>query len=195
MEGELTATERERQILMERLPFINRIGDGILKDLVIEVWARLWRESPYGDISDVPNFTRELSRGDETLVQHTNTMVRMSLAMAQELEQAYGISLNHDNLLAGAILHDVDKLVLYGRQGDSVELTELGRKVTHGEYGAGVARQVGLPEPVVNIIASHSPVKKAALPATIEAVIVSSCDKAIFQSYRLMTGEGLWPEQ
>ena len=194
MGRELTATEVEKQTLMERLPLINRISDGNLRDLVIEVWARLWRESPYGDIGEIPNYTRELSSGDETLVRHTNAVVKMSEAVAREFQQAYSISLNYDNLLAGAILHDVDKLVLYERQGDSMELTELGRKVTHGEYGALVAKQVGLPEQVVNIIASHSVVKRETLPASIEAVLVSYCDGANFQSYRLMIGEGLWQE-
>jgi putative nucleotidyltransferase with HDIG domain len=116
----------------------------------------------------------------------------MSEAVARVFQQAYGTSLNHDTLLAGAILHDVDKLLLYERQGDSVELTELGRSVPHGEYGARVAEQAGLPQEVVNIIASHSPTQRKTLPATIEAVIVGCCDEATFQSYRLMTGKGLW---
>jgi putative nucleotidyltransferase with HDIG domain len=185
-------TEAERKILTEQLPHINRIHDDNLRELVIEVWARLWRESPYGDITEVPNFTRELSRGDETLVRHTNAVTKMSEAAAREFQQVYGVTLDYDNLLAGAILHDVDKLVLYERRGDTVELSELGRKVTHGEYGAMVAKQVGLPGQVVNIIASHSVVKRETLPASIEAVLVSSCDGAVFQSYRLMIGEGLW---
>jgi len=192
MERELTATEAEIKSLMKQLPLINRISDGNLRGLVIEVWVRLWRQSPYGDISEVPNFTRELSSGDETLIRHTDAVVKMSETAAREFQEVYGASLNYDNLLAGAILHDVDKLVLYGRQGDSVELTELGRKVTHGEYGALVAKQVGLPEQVVNIIASHSVVKRETLPASIEAVLVSCCDGAVFQSYRLMIGDELW---
>ena len=192
MDRDLTATEMERKILMEQFPLISRISDSNLRDLVIEVWVRLWRESPYGDISEVPNFTRELSSGDETLVRHTDAVVKMSVAAAREFQEVYGVSLNYDNLLAGAILHDVDKLVLYGRQGDSVELTELGHQVTHGEYGALVAKQVGLPEQVINIIASHSVVKRETLPASIEAALVSCCDGAVFHAYRLMIGEELW---
>jgi len=82
MERELTATEAERKILMERLPLINRISDGNFRDLVIEAWARLWRESPYGDISEAPNYTSELSKGDETLVRHTNAVVRVSASVS-----------------------------------------------------------------------------------------------------------------
>ena len=192
MERELTATGGEKKNLMKQLPPINKIGDDTLRDMVIEVWVRFWRESPYNDISEAPNFTSELSCSDETLVRHTNAVVNMSEAAAREFQKVYGASLNYDNLLAGVVLHDVDKLVLYGYQGNSVELTELGRKVTHGEYGARVAKQVGLPEQVVNIIASHSLIKRETLPATIEAVLVSTCDWANFQSYRLMVGEGLW---
>jgi len=191
MERELTATEAERKILVKQLPLINRIGHGKLRDLVIEVWAKLWRESGYSDISEAPNYHSEIN-GDETLVRHTSAVTEMTEAMAKKFQQAYRISLNHDILLAGALLHDVGKLVLYERQGDSVQLTELGYKVSHGEYGALVAEQVGLPQEVVNIIASHSPTQRKTLPTTIEAVFVAGCDEANFQAYRLMTGKGLW---
>jgi len=191
MHRKLTATEDEKKILMKRLPLINKISDGSLRNLVIEVWAKLWRESPYDDISEAPNYTSELGNG-ETLVRHTNAVAEMAQAIAREFQQAYGTSLNYDNLLAGAILHDVDKLVLYERHGDSVELTELGSKVIHGSYGALIAEQVGLPQEVVHIIASHSRIKRETLPATIEAVLVANCDEANSQSYRLMTGKGLW---
>lgn len=191
MERELNTTEMERKTLLKQIPLINRIGDSKLRELVIEVWAKLWRESGYRNVNEFPNYLSGIN-GDETLVRHTNAVVKMAEAIAKEFQQAYGINLNYDILLAEALLHDVDKLVLYERQGDCVQLTELGRKVTHGEYGALVAEQVGLPQEVVNIIASHSPILRKALPATIEAVLVASCDEANFQSYRLMMGEGLW---
>jgi putative nucleotidyltransferase with HDIG domain len=130
--------------------------------------------------------------GDETLVRHTNAVVNMAEAIASEFQQAYDVALNLDRLLAGGLLHDVDKLVLYERKGDSVQLSELGRKVSHGGYGAKVAAQVGLPQDVVNIIACHSPMQHEVLPATIEAVLVAASDTANFQSYRLMKGKGLW---
>jgi len=193
MEGKFTVTEAEKANVARHLPLINKISDGKLRDLVFELWAMLLRESPYHDISEAPNFTRELmGDDDETLVRHTNTVVNMSEAVARVFQQAYGTTIDYDTLLAGAILHDVDKLLLYERQGDSVELTELGRTVPHGEYGARVAEQAGLPQEVVNIIASHSPTQRKALPASIEAVIVGCCDEATFQSYRLMAGKGLW---
>jgi len=187
----MTHTELERKTLTQELPLIAKIDDGRLKELVIEVWVRLWRESPYRDIGQAPNYLSEMD-GDETLVRHTNAVVNMAQAVAREFQQAYGISLNFDRLLAGGLLHDVDKLVLYERKGDSVQLSELGRKVSHGGYGAKVAAQVGLPQEIVNIIACHSPMQHEVLPTTIEAVLVAASDTANFQSYRLMHGKGLW---
>ncbi len=188
---ELIATETERKTLVKQLPPIDKISDSRLRELVINIWARFWRESAHQDISKVLNYLSEMGE-DETLVRHTNTVVKMTEAVAREFQQAYGISLNFDWLLAGALLHDVDKLVLYEQQGNTVQLSELGRKVSHGEYGANVAKQMGLPQEVANIMACHSPMQKKILPATIEAVLVASCDTANFQSYRLMTGKRLW---
>jgi putative nucleotidyltransferase with HDIG domain len=193
MERKMTVTDAEKANLAKQLPLINNISDKNLRDLVFQIWATLVRESPYHDIGEAPNFTKELmGDDDETLVRHTNTVVKMSDAVARVFHQAYGTTINYDTLLAGAILHDVDKLLLYERKGDSVELTALGRTVPHGEYGARVAEQAGLPQEVVNIIASHSPTQRKSLPASIEAVIVGCCDEATFQSYRLMMGKGLW---
>ena len=191
MGTELTATETERKTLVKQLPLIDKISDSRLRELVINIWARFWRESAHQDISKVLNYLSEMGE-NETLVRHTNTVVKMTEAVAREFQQAYGISLNFDWLLAGALLHDVDKLVLYEQQGNSVQLSELGRKVSHGEYGANVAKQMGLPQEVANIMACHPPMQKKILPATIEAVLVAGCDTANFQSYRLMTGKGLW---
>jgi len=191
MERELKTTEMLRESLLRQMPLIDKISDSKLRGMVIEVWVKLMQASGHHDINEFPNFISEIG-DNENLARHTNAVVNMSEALAREFQQAYGINLNHDILLAGALLHDVDKLVLYERQGDSVQLTELGRKVAHGEHGALIAEQAGLPPEVVNIIASHSPILRKTLPASIEAVLVACCDEGNFQSYRLMTGRGLW---
>ena len=194
MGKECAVSEKEKENLAKHLPIINKISNPHLKDRVYGVLARALRESSYRDISEVPNFTTELMGGedDETFVRHTSAVVCTALAFAKELQSAYGLSIDYDILLAGAILHDVEKPVVYARKGNVVELTPLGRKAPHGEYGALMAEQAGLPQAVVNIIASHSPTEEKIPPASIEAVIVGCCDAGIFQSYRLMTGKGLW---
>jgi len=194
MENEPAASQKEKDHLAKHLPMINNIDDPDLRDKVYGLLAGVLNESPYQDITDVPNFTTELMGGEdeETFVRHTGAVVSGAMAFAGALQSAYGIRIDDDILLAGAILHDVEKPVAYARKGNVVELTPLGRKTLHGEIGASMARQAGLPETVINIIASHSPTEGKIPPASIEAVIVRCCDTGVFQSYRLMTGKGLW---
>ena len=194
MEKEFAASEKEKKHLAKHLPIINEINNPDLKEMVYGVFARVLRESAYQDITEVPNFTTELMGGedDETFVRHTSAVVSTAMAFARELQSAYNVSIDYDILLAGAILHDVEKPAAYARKGNVVELTPRGRKTPHGEYGAQMAEQAGLPQAVINIIASHSPTEGKIAPASIEAVIVGCCDAGIFQSYRLMTGKGLW---
>lgn len=184
-----SAAEAERKALEKSFPYLKRLTEARLRDMVIEVWARLWRESPYRDLAEAPNYLDEMD-GEESLVRHTNAVTSMTLAAAREFQKAYHANINFDRLLAGALLHDADKLVLYEKQGRAVRLSELGRRVTHGEYGASIARELGLPEEIANMLACHSPFQDKFQPATIEAALLIGCDTANFQSFRLMTGKG-----
>ena len=191
MASNLSATSEEKRILASQFPLITQISNEELRDMVIETWVRLWRESGYQNIGEAPNTLSE-EGGDETLVGHTNAVVRVVMAAAEQLQQVYPIKLNRDFLLAGAFLHDVDKIVIYERKGNLVEFSERGHQVSHGAYGASVAEQIGLPPEVVNIVASHTPERPTMAPATIEAVLVGHCDLAVYQSFRLMKGMGVY---
>ena len=189
----LSATAEERRAVVSQFPLIRQISneDG-LRDMVIETWVRVWRESGYRDIGEAPNVRSEQGV-DDPLVRHTNAAVRMVRAAAKEIQQVYHMNLNYDILLAGAFLHDVDKLVVFQRKGNLVEFSELGHKVAHGDYGADVAEQIGLPPEVVNIIASHNYTIRpdAPDPTTIEAALLAYCDLAAFQAFHVMTGKGV----
>ncbi|MBW1995019.1 MAG: HDIG domain-containing protein [Deltaproteobacteria bacterium] len=194
MGKEFAVSEEEKKNLDRHLPLISTINNQELRNKVYGLLARALRESPYRDICEVPNFTTKLMGGpdDETFVRHTRTVTNAVVAFAREFQSAYGFNIDYDVLLAGAILHDIDKLLLYKRKGKIVELTATGGKKIHGQYGARMAEDAGFPEAVVNIITSHSPTAGAVPPASIEAVIVGCCDAGVFQCYRLMTGRGLW---
>ena len=184
----LSVTAEEKRALTGHFPLIEQISnEECLRDRVIEAWVRVWRESGYQDIGDTPNWPSE----NDSLVAHTNAVARMTLAAAGEYQQVYQAKLSRDFLLAGALLHDIDKMVVVELKGGVFEPTELGRKVIHGAYGAQVAEDLGLPPEVVNIIASHSFLQPSAAPGTIEAILLACCDQAAFQAHRLMTGKGL----
>lgn len=193
MSTNLPASEEERKAVLNCFPLINEIdNEAHLRDMVIQTWVRLWRQSGFGDIAEAPNVLSKQGM-DDSLVRHTNAVVRMAKSAAEQIQQVYGMGIDYDLLLAGAFLHDIDKIVLYQRKGDRVELSELSQRAAHGDYGAGVAKEIGLPPEVVNMIASHNYTIRPAAPepATIEAVLVAHCDLAAFQAFFLMNGHGL----
>ncbi|MFC1971588.1 HDIG domain-containing metalloprotein [Chloroflexota bacterium] len=176
-------TVEERSILESHLPLVTEISNAEgLRDMVIEAWVYLWRQSDYRNVGEAPNFPHT----DDFLMRHINAVAGMTKACGAIFEQVYGVTLNHDYLLAGAILHDIDKLVLYKHKGNTE--TNL-KKEVHGQYGARVAEQIGLPPEIVNIIASHSAAYPSAKPESIEALLLINCDQASFQSRGFMAGK------
>ncbi|MBI2870039.1 MAG: HD domain-containing protein [Chloroflexi bacterium] len=174
-----SGTEQERTGLEACFPRLADISDASLREKVMELWLRLWRESGYRDIGDCPNHPNVT----DSLVLHTAAVTEMSLVSGRALERTYHYPLDYDRLLAGAISHDADKLVVFGGAGGTLHRDEV-----HGQYAASLAGRVGLPPEVVNIIASHSAMHPVAVPQTVEAVIVADCDHAAFRAFRLMKG-------
>lgn len=188
----LPATAQERKIVASQMPLIRQISNAAgLRDMVIEAWVRCWRESDNKDLGKAP-FRCELEGDIETLVRHTNATAKMTIAAAKEFERIYQVTLNRDWLLAGAILHDVDKVILQRRNENKVEITERARQIVHGKYGAEIAEQVGIPRGIVNIIASHSANHPSEPPASAEAILVARVDGASYDSYPFLSGRGVF---
>jgi hypothetical protein len=112
--------------------------------------------------------------------------VELSLAMAEKIMQEYGISINLDNLLAIAILHDADQMVLREKKDQVLRPTELEKRIPHGIYGAHVALEVGLSSDIAHGIIFHRPKMEPAV--TVEAVIVKHCDYANYLAYAMSAG-------
>lgn len=66
-------------------------------------------------------------------------------------------SLDYDTLLAGALLHDIGKLVEYELTPDGSTIqSKTGKYVRHPFYGAAIAYKNGVPASIIHIIAMHS---------------------------------------
>lgn len=189
MANDSSTTAMEKREILRLLPVTERINDANLRALVIEVWLKLWCESGYRTLGEVPGLRGEIG-ASETLVRHTNAVANMSEAAGNELQRSYHVNIDFDALLAGAALHDVDKLVLYERRGGKVECKPPHSPSEHGAHGARVAEELGLPKEVVHIIASHSPAP-IIVPQTIEALLLSYCDALCAQCFRWIAGKGL----
>lgn len=175
-----TATKSETKTITELLPEINEIKDRKLRQAVIKVWAKLWRESSCPDLKNAIHAGANYV--DDTLIRHINAITKSALAMAQVVEEIYQTPVNYDFLIAAALLHDVDTLVMYRRKEGKLESTELRKWVPHGFYGAHVALDMGVPQEIVHAIYAHTPQTKMQ-PATVEGVIVAYCDMGCFLAH------------
>jgi putative nucleotidyltransferase with HDIG domain len=93
-----------------------------------------------------------------SLATHTRAVTECSLALGQVLHQSYAgqIKIDFDILTAGALLHDVGKLLEYRRVDGKFVTSEGGRILRHPISGCALAAELGLPETVQHIIAAHS---------------------------------------
>jgi len=167
--------ELSREELLRELPEINQIQDERLREQVIAVWQDVARESPHATLAECPWGS---AMPHVRLMDHIRSVTRVALALADVLSREDGHQINRDILLAGALLHDVSKIVEFTRdeQGNVVH-TDKGRMLEHAFIGAAVARSHGLPLEVLHIINGHSPYSPVP-PRTLEAVVLTYADLA-----------------
>lgn len=146
--------------LSRLLPALNKISDPLLRNKVEKCWQTAITQGGWTDVTveKIP-FTLTLKElPDISLIEHTNAVTECSIALGEILISSYGalIPLNMDTLIAGALLHDVGKLLEIGYDGKNYFVTEDGRMRRHPISGCALAAETGLPVAVQHIIATHS---------------------------------------
>jgi len=158
------------------------IDDESIRKKVVTIWKVAADERGWNSIHDVP-FTL-LIEDSGRLTDHTKRMTHMVYAIMKERKE----NLNQDYLIAGALLHDVGKLVEYDVINKKIVKGEYGKKFRHPLAGAKLAWQHGLPDEIAHIIYAHShegdKTKRSA-----EAVIVNHCDFIDFHIKKSMVEE------
>lgn len=155
-------------------PLVEQIKDTLLKDKVIEAWLRAWRDSTWERI-ELAVFRPVLKASECTLVEHVNVVAAGVLYVGQLIHENFRLPVDFDALLAGALLHDVAKLVEYGPKDDHGERTDIGKMIHHAFYGAHIALDLGIPIKIVELIVAHTPQNRA-LPCSIEGIILDYLD-------------------
>lgn len=154
--------------LEEIFPLLGDIENKELRDKVAECWQLAMERGGWDTLEDIP-FTLLLPDAGE-FTGHVNRVTAMAAAVAGERD-----NIDRDILIAGALLHDVGKLLEYERTGDTVQKSGMGHIIRHPVSGAALASEVGLPDSIVSIIAAHS--KEGEFVERIpEAVVVHHCD-------------------
>jgi putative nucleotidyltransferase with HDIG domain len=153
------------------------IKDENLKQKVIIVWKEAANRGGWENIGDAP-FTLLIENSGK-LTDHTKRITNLAKSVYDNREE----NINLDFLIAGALLHDVGKLLEYVKKDGKYVKSKYGEKFRHPVSGALLAKELGLPDEVVLIIYAHSH-EGDKLKRSPEAVIVNHCDFIDFEIKR-----------
>ncbi len=162
------------EIMRKYFPLLDTFKNSELATKVANIWYDLWKDSKWERIEDAS--FNPLCPG-VSLVSHTRSVTHGALELAKIRNEIYGEELNFDVLLAGALLHDVGKLLEYEPGEHNAIKSKQGKLFQHGFLGAHQALSEGLPDEVLHIIICHTGDSRV-LPQTPEALIVYCVDLA-----------------
>ncbi|MDH4211397.1 MAG: HD domain-containing protein [candidate division WOR-3 bacterium] len=158
----------DRKYIEDIFPQIDKIENKELRDGVVKAWLLAIEKGKWDKIDDVP-FTL-LAKVEASLIEHTRTVTDMAMAIGQTRKD-----LDMDVLIAGALVHDVGKLLEYERQGTTITKSGYGKLVRHPVSGYGLVLEAGLPVEVAHIVAAHSK-EGESVTRSPEAIIIHHCD-------------------
>lgn len=171
-------TREQREHILKVLPEIQDIGDEAIREGVIGVYEEAMRLAGVDDLGSIP-FTRTY-RTEVPYPVHVRAVTGMAREMARDLAATgigidIGIDIDMDVLTAGALLHDVGKVMEYG----DGELS--GPLVKHTYSGAALAQEAGLPSGILHCIIYHS-YEGEGRRRSVESVVIHRCDRIHFEA-------------
>jgi len=174
------------QTIQDIFPQILRIGSGKLQSQAETCWLTALQRGGWelSDLERVP-FSLASDMKDVSLAAHTRNVTDCSLALGEVLSRAYAnvITIDFDILTAGALLHDVGKLLEYTLENGTWRVSQAGRFLRHPISGCALAAELKLPEHVQHIIAVHSHEGDRS-PRTPEAWILHHSDFVNFDPFK-----------
>ena len=148
-----------------------------MSEKVVDVWKKAADQGKWKNLDDVP-FTL-LFENSGLLTEHTKRIIKLVKSVVEAREE----NLNRDFLFAGALLHDVGKLLEYELLDDGrVVKSEFGMEMRHPVSGSKLAEECGLPPEVVHIVAVHSKEGDTS-KRTPEAIILHHMDFVNFEPF------------
>ena len=161
--------------LEEVFPLIKEIKNEEMRNKVKKCIEIAMERGGWKDLTEIP-FTL-LIENAYNYVEHVNNVARM----AYEIGKMKNVDM--DVLIAGAILHDVGKLLEYEKKDGKIVKSKIGKYLRHPAIGAALALEVGLDGKVANIIYSHSK-EGEFVERCEEAIIIHHCDFIDFEIAR-----------
>lgn len=174
-----------RDRLLELMPEFNLIQEAGLRDKCLQAWEVAMQAGGWtpDDLTRLP-FTLLINPCPASFIEHVRAVTLTAVRTAEVFAEIYGerLPVRMDLLVAGALLHDIGKLVEYekGSQGQTVE-SYGGGLLRHPFSGMELAARCGLPVEVLHIIAAHAG-EGDKVNRTTEATLVNHADFMSFHS-------------
>lgn len=111
------------------------------------------------------------------VLNHTTAVTETCINVAEALQKNFGIKLNRDVLIAGALLHDVMKLFEWKMTKEGPEHT--GLPLDHTLLGVAELYRREFPEEVIHMVASHPGEAGTTQPRTAEAFLLHQVDNML----------------
>ncbi|GAB4363291.1 MAG: HD domain-containing protein [Calditrichia bacterium] len=148
-----------RDKIIELIPEFKLVQHSELREKTIRVWEKALRlrEMQPEDMLRMP-FTLLIKPCPANFVEHTRGVFQVAYQAGLALQKVYGdkMPINLDYLAAGALLHDVGKILEYVEKDGAFVKSREGKYVRHPFSGVGLAFDEGIPEEVLHIIAVHA---------------------------------------
>ena len=153
---------------------LNMIQDEDLRNKVIKVWNEAANRGKWKKIDEVP-FTL-LFENSGKLIEHTKRITKIAKSIYDQRNE----KINLDFLIAGALLHDVGKLLEYEFKNGKYIKCDYAKKFRHPVSGALLAKEFNLPDEVIYIIYAHS--KEGDITErSVESIIINHSDFIDFE--------------
>ncbi len=145
-------------------PDLASIGDTELRGRVAAVWDEAITTGCGGkgwSVAELRGIPFTLLAGDIDLafIEHLNSCVKQCIAIERVLREVFGsrVPIDHDHLIAGALLADVGKLLEYDKDAQGrVIKGSFGEMLRHPFSGVALCYKHGIPPEVMHIVATHS---------------------------------------
>ena len=175
--------EEKIAYIAKDLPLIKEIKNAALAEQVADVWLRTIELSTWDSIAAMP-FSNNFP--ERSLTEHVNLTTEAALMMARLMKKYHDIEIDEDELLAFALIHDVDKALKYASDGNGgVFVSEMGKQIQHGVMSAMIARDCGMSMKMQHLLITHSP-QQNMKPAYREGLMfgfVDHCDWEMVINY------------
>ena len=123
------------------------------RERIVTAWVTAWSSSSFAHLEDMPYSSLA---PDYQLAKHVNEVTRAGVDLMHRAAEEWDVQVDLEQMVSILALHDVDKPLLYRREGGVVKSSRLAAELPHGVVGAMLLKELGFPHLVVSTVALHA---------------------------------------